>query len=79
MGLAHDGGAGGALPVVWPKSGPSRRLLPAPVEPGRCVSDACRLLLVLGEGAGLMCPTFVTSVQRNRTVDVEMWKLRDLS
>ena len=44
-----------------------------------CVSDACRLLLVLGEGADLMCPAFISSVQRNRTVDVEMCKLRDLS
>lgn len=37
-GAAHEGGAGGALPVVWHKCGPSRRLLPALVEPGElCV------------------------------------------
>lgn len=44
-----------------------------------CVSDACQLLLVLGEGAGLTRPAFITSVQRNRTVGVKMCKLRDLS
>lgn len=41
---------------------------------GSCVSDACQLLLVLGEAAGPMRPVFITSVQRNRTVDVEMCK-----
>lgn len=41
---------------------------------GSCVSDACQLLLVLGAGVGPMHPAFITSVQRNRTVDVEMCK-----
>lgn len=41
---------------------------------GSCVSDACQLLLVLGQAAGPMRPVFITSVQRNRTVDVEMCK-----
>ena len=77
LGLAHEGGAGGALwtlPVVWPNLAPPGGFSQPWSSLGSCVSDACQLLLVLGQVAGLMCPVFITSVQRNRTVDVEMCK-----
>ena len=71
VGLAHAGGAGG---VLWALLGYLAQIWPPPKgfsQPwpsrGSCVSDACPLLPVLGERAGLMYPAFVRSVQRNRT------------